>query len=412
MTIKDSFEVVGMPATCGVPELAQHRPQANALAVQRLVDAGAVVFGKTNLPIWASDLQSYNAVYGTTNNPWDLGRTPGGSSGGAAAAVAAGLSPIELGSDIGGSIRTPAHFCGLFGHKTTWDTVPMIGHLPPPPGVPYTPTDMGVAGPLARTADDLELVTKIIVGPAPGEAPAYSLNLPPARTTELGRFRVAAWLDDPALPVDSVVRARLEAACDALERAGCTVDRRARPAIDARRAFNVYLMLLYGVLGAGMPPEVVTNAAERLKGVDPKDPSPAVATLRGLTLSHRDWIMLHAERTALRAAWAAFFESHDVLLCPAAPVPAFPHDQNPDFAARRLVVDGRELPYMDAGLSWAGLIGMVWLPSTVAPVGRTAQGLPVGMQIVGPHLGDLTTIAFARHVEAVLGGFEAPPGYV
>ena len=410
MTIKDSWEVTGMPATCGVPDLAGHVPARDAVAVARLKAAGAVVYGKTNVPVWASDLQSYNAVYGTTNNPWDTGRTPGGSSGGAAAALAAGLTPLELGSDIGGSIRTPAHFCGVYGHKSSWNAVPMDGHLPPPPGMLHAPTDIGVGGPLARTPGDLALALGLIAGPAGDEAAGWRLDLPPPRHASLKEYRIAAWLGDPAAPIDDSIYGPLSAACDALEKAGCRVDRNARPAFDTGRAFALYLMLLYGVMGADLKPASRAAMAERAARLAPDDFSASACLTRGMVMSHAEWIRLDSERQAMRAAWADFFRDYDVLLCPAHWLPAFPHDQSPDFLGRRQNVNGAERPYLE-GLAWAGLIGMSYLPGTCAPVGRTAAGLPVGMQIVGPYLGDLGTIAFAGHLADLVGGFTPPPGY-
>lgn len=410
MTIKDSYEVAGMPATCGVAELAGHVPTTHADPVQRLVDAGAIIFGKTNVPTWASDLQSYNPIYGTTNNPWDLGRTPGGSSGGAAAALAAGLTPLELGSDIGGSVRTPAHFCGVYGHKASWNIIPMRGHLPPPPGLPYAPTDIGVAGPLARTPEDLALALGIIAGPDHFARSGWRLSLQPPRPQALKEYRIAAWAGDPAAPIDDSVRTVLEASFDKLERAGCTVNRTARPAINVARAYQVYSVLLNAVLGAGMPPHVQAAMREMRAGLAPDDFSPTACVARGIAMTHTEWVIYNGERSAIREAWAAFFENFDVVLCPNHWLPAFPHDQSPDLSARRQLINGEALPYFD-GLAWAGLIGMAYLPGTSAPVGLTPQGLPVGVQIVGPYLGDLTTIAFAGHLAQVVGGFQKPPGY-
>jgi amidase len=408
-TIKDSYEVAGMPAVCGVPELARHVPERSAHLVRRLEGAGAIVFGKTNVPTWAGDLQSYNPVYGVTNNPWDTTRTPGGSSGGAAAAVAAGLTPLELGSDIGGSIRTPAHFCGVYGHKPSWNAISMEGHMPPPPGLPYSPTDMGVGGPLARSAGDLALALSAIAGPDRFQEAGWQLNLAPPKAMALREYRVAAWLGDPALPIDDSVRGPLEAACDALEKAGSKVDRKARPAFDPTRAVGVYFMLLNAVMGSGLPPEVLAGARERVAGLAPDDFSNAACQARGLVLSHADWLRLDTERAGLRLAWDAFFRDYDVLLCPNHWLPAFKHDHG-DFATRTQRVNGRDLPYFD-GLAWAGIIGVAYLPGTSAPVGRTAEGLPVNVQIVGPYLGDYTTIAFAGHLAQLIGGYEKPPGY-
>lgn len=219
MTVKETYEVVGMPTTAGAPALRDHWSKANAAAVQRLLDAGAVIYGKTNVPLFAGDLQSYNAIYGTTNNPWDLARTPGGSSGGAAAALAAGMTSLELGSDIGGSIRTPASFCGVCGHKSSYGIISSRGHIPGPPGS-LSRSDISVAGPLARTVDDLQLAMGLLVGPEPEQAVGWQLRLPPARCRRLTDFRVAAWLDDPGCPVDAEVVSILEGLVGQLRGAG------------------------------------------------------------------------------------------------------------------------------------------------------------------------------------------------
>jgi amidase len=194
MTVKESFDVIGLPTTWGLTELKENIPTANALAVDRLLAAGAVIFGKTNAPVLLADSQSYNPVYGTTNNPWDTSRTPGGSSGGAAAALAAGLTGLELGSDIGGSIRNPAHYCGVFGHKPTYGIAPprgqaLYGNV--------ATSDISVIGPLARSAEDLTLALDIVAGPDPVEAAVWRLDLAAPRGKALTDYRIAVMLDDP-----------------------------------------------------------------------------------------------------------------------------------------------------------------------------------------------------------------------
>ena len=193
MTIKESYDVVGMPTTWGVPDFKGNLPPRNALAVDRLLGAGVVLFGKTNVPIYLADYQSYNAIYGTTNNPWDLSRSPGGSSGGSAAALAAGLTGIEAGSDIGSSIRNPAHYCGVYGHKPTWGVVPprgqaLAGRL--------TQTDISVIGPMARGADDLEIALGVMAGPDEIDAAGYKLTLAAPPQKSLRDFKIAVMLTD------------------------------------------------------------------------------------------------------------------------------------------------------------------------------------------------------------------------
>ena len=409
MTIKDSYEVVGMPATCGIPDLAEHMPKTNATAVQRLLDAGCVVFGKTNTPLMASDFQSYNEVYGTTNNPWNVERVPGGSSGGAAAALAAGLTPLELGSDIGGSIRNPAHFCGVYGHKPSHAIIPMRGHVPPPPGALSEP-DLSVAGPLARTPEDLVLALDVLVGPDEAMGKAWQLNLPAPRHRELSEYRAALWLDDPAgPPLSDEVRSSLESAADAIERAGVKVDRKARPGFDVTSAHNTYLTLLQAVIGAGLPEPVRARLRDRVAKLARDDHSLDAVNARGAVLDHRGWLGANEARNRLRQAWAEFFRSYDVVLCPVKSVPAFPHDHSP-IGSRSIDIDGKAFPYFSQ-LFWAGFAVGSFLPATVIPTGVGASGLPVGLQIIGPYLEDRTTIRLARLLADVVGRFEAPPGF-
>jgi amidase len=408
MTIKDSLETAGLRTTCGVPELADHVPTSDAPAVARLRAAGAVVFGKTNAPTWAMDVQTYNPLFGTTNNPWDTTRAPGGSSGGAAAALAAGLTGLEMGSDIGGSIRNPAHYCGVYGHKPSYGIVPARGHLPPPPGMLADP-DIGVIGPLGRSAEDVALALEVVAGPDDDQAVGWRLALPPPRRGTLREYRVAAWLDDPGAPVDDAVRARLEAVVEALAKAGVRVDVRARP-VELAEAYRDYLRLLLPVTTAGAPDSVIAGLAEQASQLAPDDDGLPARLARFATQRHRDWLAAHEKRQQYRARWAAFFREHDVLLCPASPVTAIPHDHEGDVFTRTMQVNGRTRPYADQ-VAWAGIIGMAYLPATVAPAGRTPAGLPVGVQIVGPYLEDRTTLDFARRLAEVAGGFEPPPGW-
>ena len=406
ITIKDSFEVAGMPCTSGAPELAKHVPAAHADAVQRLVDAGAVVFGKTNLPLYAGDFQSYNAVYGTTNNPWDTARGPGGSSGGSAAALAAGLTSFELGSDIGGSIRNPAHFCGVYGLKTSHGIVPMRGHIPGPPGA-LADGDLGVAGPMGRSAADLALGLEVLAAASPSEAVAWRLELPAPRALRLADARVGVWLDDERGPVDGEVRDVLENAIDAIAKAGATIDAKTRP-VDPAESHRTYAQLLNAVMGAGSPPDAIARAEAAVPSIPKSEDSFGVNALRGLALRHREWLGLNERRTRLRAQWARYFRDVDVLLCPIMPTAAFLHDQR-EMGERSMTINGKQEPYFQ--LFWAGLAVNAYLPGAVAPAGRTRSGLPCGIQIVGPYLEDRTPVAFAAQLADVLGGFTPPPGW-
>jgi len=406
MTIKDSLETEGLVTTCGAPVLAQHVPARNADPVQRVIDAGAIVLGKTNVPLFAGDCQAFNEVYGTTNNPWDVTRTPGGSSGGAAAALAAGLTPIEIGSDIGGSIRNPAHFCGVFGHKPTWGILPDRGHIPGPPGS-LAQTDLAVVGPMARSAEDLALLLDILAAPPSTDVRGgWHLELPAPRAQSPKGLRVAAWLDDPFSPVDDEYRTMLEASADALERAGAIVDRSARPAVDFATSYWTYGQLLGPVIAAGFPEEVIAGLEAAARDIAPDDRSQHALHVRGSLVSHREWLMHDEIRHQMSAAWARFFRDFDVVLMPVIPTAAFPHDHHQDFHSRALHVNGIERPYLDF-LHWVSLATVAGLPATVAPIGCTRAGLPVGVQIVGGRFEDRTTI----QTSAWLGEFTPPPGF-
>ncbi|HZR79534.1 MAG TPA: amidase [Candidatus Binatia bacterium] len=407
MTIKDTFEVAGLRTTAGARELADHVPERDAVAVRRLLGAGAVIFGKTNVPFMAMDVQTYNAVHGRTDNPWDPSRTPGGSSGGAAAALAAGFTALEYGSDIGGSIRTPANWCGVYGHKPTHGIVPHRGHIPGPPGTHAEP-DLGVVGPLGRSADDLDLALAVTAGPSGDRAVAWRLELPAARRSRLRDYRVAAWLDDPAAPVAPEVATCLRGAIDELRRAGVTVDEDARPPYGLPDVVRTYQHLLFSVTVAGLPDPVfarLTATASELTGDD------AYARVaRFGTCSHREWLGANEARERMRAGLGAFFRDYDVLLMPGAGVPAIPHDPTDPMTSRTIDVGGVRRSYYDL-FSWIALATLTFHPATMAPIGQTAAGLPVGLQIVGPYLEDRTPIDFARGLAGLVGGFRRPPGF-
>ena len=410
MTIKDTFETAGVRTTAGASELAAHVPETDAVAVARLVAAGAIILGKTNTPLYAGDAQTYNAVFGTTNNPWDLTRTTGGSSGGAAAALTAGFTGLELGSDIGGSIRTPSHCCGTYGHKPSYGIVPGRGHVPGPPGT-LSETDLGVFGPMGRSAADLALELDILAGPDSDEGTAWRLALPPPRRARLRDYRFAAWLDDPACPTDTTVRTRLEAVVSMLRKAGATVDDQARPGFALADAFRDYARLLWPIISMPMAREQFEDVQAMARQLAPDDDSHMARFARYATQTHREWIVANEWRARYRAQWAEFFRDYDALLCPAVPVPAFPHDHSEPLIARTITVNGGARSYADV-IIWSGAIGnFAYLPATVAPAGRTPEGLPIGIQIVGPYLEDRTPIDVATRLAELIGGFEPPPGY-
>jgi len=405
LTVKDAFEVAGMRTTAGASIWSEHIPTRDALVIERMKAAGAIILGKTNTPAFCSDSQSYNPIFGTTNNPWDVSRTPGGSSGGSAAALAAGMTPLELGSDIAGSIRTPASFCGVFGHKPTFDLVPARGHLPGPPGTLAVP-DLSVMGPLARSVDDLVLLLDVIAGPTPERAKAYRLQLPAARASSLRGYRVALWLEDErSMPAASVL-ASLRAAADTLQRAGVQVEE-ARPSFELRDAYKVYRALLDPIMGAGLSAKVVSMLEAQAARADADDPLAQFA--RNTLVRQRDLFLWLEMREHLRFKWSQFFEEYDVLLCPTVVTNAFPHDHSQPQPARKLQIDGQTRHY-DELFIWPSLAASAYLPATVAPVGH-ADGLPVGIQIIGPYLEDRTCLDFAGRASELWGGFKPPPGY-
>ncbi len=407
MTIKESYDVAGLPTTWGVPAYAKNVATKNAVAVDRLLGAGAVLFGKTNVPLFLADWQSYNEIYGTTNNPWDVARAPGGSSGGSAAALAAGLTGLEAGSDIGSSIRNPAHFCGVYGHKPSWGIVPRTGQALP---WQTAAVDMDVVGPLARSADDLALALSVMAGPDEIEAAGWQLRLRPPRQKRLRDFTVALMLEAPGLPVDREVQDRLQALGDFLGRQKVKVDDRARPAIDTGEAFSVYTRLLRAATSDRQSDADFEQNVAIARGLAVSDQSYFARATRAAVSSHRDWLAANETRHRMRRAWADFFTEYDLLLCPVAGTAAFPHDHKGERYERTLVVNGKRVPVTDH-LFWAGYSGAFYLPATGAPCGFTPGGLPVGVQIVGPQYGDLACLAFARHLEREFQAFVPPPGY-
>ncbi len=407
MTVKEAFNITGLPTSWGVPEMKGNTAAGNAYAVDRLLDAGAVIFGKTNVPLLLSDLQSYNAIYGTTNNPWDTARAPGGSSGGSAAALAAGMTALELGSDIGGSIRNPAHFCGVYGHKPTWNALPQIGHELFPL---MNPVDIGVIGPLARHPDDLALALDLLSGPNPLDASGLKVDLPAPRTRSLREMKVAVWRDDPMMPVGRDVAERIEHVVQALRQVGTEVREIERPPFDVEAAWDTYRFLLFAALNALQPDEPYNGMVQAAAGLDPSDSSEMAGILRGSTCRFRDWAAHNEKRARFRAHWAEFFGDVDILLAPICPTPAFPHQHEGEMVTRSMEVDGQSRSYW-MQVFWAGIFGMAYLPATVFPAGLTAGGLPVGLQAVGPEYGDRMCIEFARAIGQVMGGFTPPPGY-
>lgn len=371
MTIKESFDIAGLPTTWGFTHARDARAAEDALAVQRLKQAGAVFLGKTNVPVALGDWQTFNPIYGRTNNPFDLTRSPGGSSGGSAAALASGMVPLEVGSDIGGSVRVPAHFCGVFGHKPTYGILPMHGHRPPDAEGVAPP--LGVIGPMARNMTDMLAAFDILLGPDPVEAEAWKLELPPPRATRLQDFRVLVLDRHPTAQVDSQVRGAIAELAATLDRLGAKVSRNSAQLPDLERAQRAYSKMIYAVTSRGMPG--VTQS-----------------------ISSHEYMDVADEQWFVQSAWRALFRDFDVVLAPPYGTPAFPHVEEPDFAKRVLMVDNEATSY-GAQVAWPAVATFPHIPSTAAPIARSTEGLPIGVQIIGPNYGDRTTLGFAALLE-------------
>ena len=407
ITIKESFAYKGSPNTWGIPALKDAISPHTAVAVERLESAGAIVVGKTNVPVMLGDWQSFNPIYGTTNNPWDLARTPGGSTGGGSAALAAGLGCLTVGSDLAGSIRIPAHFCGVYGHKPSLGLVSMAGFQPGPwDGSPGYPMDLCVAGPLARDARDLTLALNVLGGADGDDTKAWAWRMPPPRHTRLRDFRVGYVLDDDTLgPVASDIRARYENVLSELGKAGARLDRGWPPEVDPKANMKTFQYLLFALVTADASKDERERARKRLED-HPEDMwAAAVAE------PHARWLHETQRRLAFRSLWQKYFESHDVFLLPTAFTAAFPHDHTMPIENR--VVDTLEgkRPYVRDIASWISVATVEGLPATVAPVERTAAGLPAGIQIVAPMWEDGTSIEFAALLSDVVGGFMPPPAF-
>ena len=401
ITIKDQFETAGLRTTCGAELYKDYVPKQNAAAVQRLVDAGAIVLGKTNLPAFAGDWQTYNDLFGTTNNPWDLSRTPGGSSGGSAAAVAAGLSALELGGDIGGSIRNPAAWCGVFGHKSSWGIIPFRGTLPAPPGT-LSRTDVAAPGPIARSAEDLDLALNVLAAPDEWDTEAWRLELPPPRHQRIADYRIAVWIEDERYPIAADLQEAFAAVAESLVALGARVEY-AHPDVDLDELRMLRQQLVYPILALGLEEEAFAAEVERGRTLDPELDTYEARRTRGAVQTHREWLRTNERRAQVRGEWARFFRDWDVCLVPPTPTVAIPHD-HAEQAERTFELDGKQRPYWELG-GWISLAGVAYLPSTVAPVGRSPEGLPIGVEIVGPYLEDRTGIFVAREI----GIYEPPP---
>ncbi len=383
MTIKDGFNVADLHTTWGNPAFKDYVADRDATVAERLKRAGAIIVGKTNVAFMLSDFgQTANDLYGVTNNPWDTTRTPGGSSGGAAAALSAGMTFLEYGSDLVGSIRIPASFCGVYGLKPSVEIVPLTGFQPP--GPPPPPSDMmymSAVGPLGRNACDLRTALNVTAGPENQAARAYRWRPSPPRHTRLEDFRVGVVLDNELSPVSSEVVTVLSGAVDALARKGATVVDGWPDGVDPVRlyeSFGFHVQLFFAFQQPG------ENSTE-------------IATL----IAHEN------NRMAARAAWNRYFADLDVFVCPVNFTQAFPHDDRP-FDKRTITTPEGRRPYHNQAF-WVSHASLPGLPAVAAPIGRTQGGLPVGAQIIGPLYEDDTAITFAELLGDVIGGYEPPP---
>src|SRR6185437_688779 len=408
LLVKESFNVWGLPTTWGLPQHKDFIPAEDALPVARVKAAGGIVLGKTNVPLGLGDWQSYNDIFGTTNNPFDAGRTPGGSSGGSAAALAAGYVPLALGSDIVGSLRMPAHYCGVYAHKPTLGVVPTRGHVPPP----FTPLpdtlDLAVVGPMARCAADLALLFDVMAGPDEIDAGiAYRLGLPAPRHAQLRDFRVLILDTHPLLPTDIPVRLAIGSLADRLKEAGVRVAKESELLPDLGDSARLYMRMLMSFKAVSWSSEVYANLQRQAAAMPMEVSGLDAERVRGAVLSHRDWIAANNARCQLRAQWREFFKAFDALICPVSPVTAFPHDHS-DRDARRILIDGEPHPYGHQQI-WPGVATLPGLPATSVPIGISSQGLPIGVQIIGPWLEDRTPLKLAELIESAFGGFVPPP---
>jgi amidase len=411
VTIKDSFETEALTTTSSYKPLARYRPRQDATVVARVRAAGAILLAKTNLPELALDIQSASPIFGRANNPWDLERTPGGSTGGGAAAVAAGLSPLEIGSDIGGSIRIPSHFCGLFGFKPTEHRVPQSGHIPGLPGDPKTVRHMAVFGPLARSVEDLKLCLSVIYGPdgRDWEVPPVPFEEGPDRPLEEAAF---AWTDEfGGVPVTADTRSALEKVAQTLSVQGCRVERLNPPGFDFTAAWRAFGEIVGTETGANLPLPLRVIGALAGPILSRKDPL-FCAMMRGFRLDMRRYMKALTLRDSLIGALERFLGDRDAWICPVSATPAFKHKRP---AARLpgqpIEVDGLKIPYWVAGVSYTSVFNLTGNPVVVLPVARSAEGLPIGVQVVGRRWQDMRLLALAQRVADVTGPFQPPPGY-
>lgn len=408
MTVKESFCVKGLPKSWGNATYKGSLSKTDALSVARLKAAGAIIIGKSNVPTMLKDWQTYNDVYGTTHNPYDTRLTPGGSSGGGAAALAAGFVALELGSDMAGSLRAPAHFCGVFSHRPTFNLIPTRGANPPGMEAALSTTnDFSVIGPMARSAQDLMLALDILAGPdAQMDGKAYSLCLPKARHAQLSDFRVLIIDSHPLFPISKVVKESITHLADRLGALGAKVSRQSNHLPCLKKIAQNYGLLFASLTSEALPVPIYEEKVAMASKLAKDDMRFSSCFLRGFALSHRDWLKAMRERYQLLKQWRNLYHDVDVVLCPVMPTPAFAHDHTP-ILDRTVDIDGVAIAYTDQHV-WFSVSGLFGLPATIAPIHRTTNGLPIGIQIIGDHLDDRTTLMFAKLLEDEIGGFVPP----
>ena len=407
VTIKDSFATAGLRTTSGFPPLSEHVPNADATVVARLRTAGAILLGKTNLPLLVHGFQSDNPIFGRTNNPWNLKRTSGGSTGGGAAALAAGMSALEVGSDYGGSVRIPAHYCGLFALKPTENRVPLTGHIPELPNLPRGVRHVATPGPLARCVPELALVLQVIAGPDPQHPEVPPVPLTPAPKTPWNKLRVA-WTDDfGGTPVSADTRTALAKLVAALQQRGCTAARRMPDGLDFPAVWETYGELRQCEVGAALPPELEKECAANF-GVKNGSEDPEMCGMANrLNATLRQYIATVAKRGAYIVAIEEFFKSWDAWLCPVSVGPAFPHCPT----GTPIEVDGHSVPYRLGGTGYTSPFSLTGHPVVVVPLAVSSDGLPIGVQIVGRRWSEMELLAIAEQFVEITGPFQRPPGY-
>lgn len=405
MTVKDVYEVCGFEINAGTKLYKNHKVTQNADVVQRLADEGAIIIGKTNVSFFSADWQTYSEEFGITNNPWNLSRTPGGSSGAPAAAVAAGMTPVELGSDLGGSIRIPAHFCGVYSHRPTFGIASMRGHIPGDPGDLAMP-DLSTPGMITGFAEDLDLMLSVIIGKPEPESLAVRIELPTDGKKSIKDYRVLAWTNDPFCPVSREIEEKCGWFLNRLEDEGVKVDRKIPDKMEMKKIYRYMRFFSGGVIATGltllqrflirmMIPFLTVLKKTRL-AIEWRP------YFQGALCKHRKWLILDEQRQHLKKEFGKIFDDYDILLMPIAPWTAFEHDTKRPVLFRRILVDGKHRSYLEH-IPWVAPATVLGLPATAIPIGAGTSGLPIGVQAIGPAFYDRSTIGFARKVEAMLG---------